>query len=205
MVQIIFDILGTIIDVLASMDFGIELQAFTTCIIICLPWMYLTFEKSTKRRIISSFWGICVLLWILHYLGFLQDRYMGPHLGFSEYGNPLSVTTLIIGLISIIPFVYYGVKGRLLSNKKTLFQIALFSFFMIGPAVYNLVSLELYIYKGGGFGPYIGDFAGEVTEFSKPEIWAESVRIALSSCFATPILICILIWLIWRKYGTDIE
>ena len=205
MIREIARFLGTIIDILQSFNFGIKFQALAICIVLCLPWIFLTLEKSIKRRILSSIWYIFVLLWILYYLGFLQYRYMGPHLGFIEGGNPLSITTLIIGLLFTIPFLYYGVKGRLEDNRKALLQIGLVSFLMTGPAVYNLVSLELYLFRGGGFGPYIGDFAGEITVFSNPEIWSESVRIGLTSCFATPLLICFSIWLIWKKYRQDIE
>ena len=81
--------------------------------IIVLPWLFLSLEKTLVRIALIVVWMIIIIGITLLYLGFFSDHYMGPQMGFSTQGNPLSWILIIIGILSAAPFAFTAFKGKL--------------------------------------------------------------------------------------------
>jgi hypothetical protein len=160
-------------------------------LVVCavLPWLL---RKVTVKAVRWALLGLLtadLLLMLATYLGFTTYHYMGPQLGFSQSGNPQSWLLVAAAVLVVLPMAVDVVLKKALRPWRTLVLIAAVVFVVAGPAVFNIMSIEMYLAGGGGFGPYEGDHAGEVTVWDDPAAWTNSVRAAAASAFAFPAMV----------------
>jgi hypothetical protein len=160
-------------------------------LVVCavLPWLL---RKATVKAVRWALLGLLtadLLLMLATYLGFTTYHYMGAQLGFSQSGNPQSWLLVAAAVLVVLPMAVDVVLKKALRPWRTLVLIAAVVFVVAGPAVFNIMSIEMYLAGGGGFGPYEGDYAGEVTVWDDPAAWTNSVRAAAASAFAFPAVV----------------
>jgi hypothetical protein len=154
-----------------------------------LPWILRKVTVKAVRWALVGLLAADLLLMLATYLGFTTYHYMGPQLGFSQSGNPQSWLLLAAAVLVVLPMAVDVVLRKALKPWRTLVLIAAVLLVVAGPAVFNIVSLEAYLAGGGGFGPYEGDYAGEVTVWDDPAAWASSIRAAAASTLAFPAVV----------------
>ena len=174
--------------------------------IIVLPWLFLRLEKTLVRIALIVVWMIIIIGITLLYLGFFSDHYMGPQMGFSTQGNPLSWILIIIGILSAAPFAFTAFKGKLKRPIRSSLLVGVALFILIGPAIFNSVAFEIYTQGGGdwkcGDDP---DFGCEVDIPTKSDDWSKAQDIGLVFCNLLPACIMIGIWQLARAAKSDVE
>jgi len=174
--------------------------------IIVLPWLFLRLEKTLVRIALIVVWMIIIIGITLLYLGFFSDHYMGPQMGFSTQGNPLSWILIIIGILSAAPFAFTAFKGKLKRPIRSSLLVGVALFILIGPAIYNSVAFAIYTQGGGdwkcGDDP---DFGCEVDIPTKSDDWSKAQDIGLVFCNLLPACIMIGIWQLARAAKSDVE
>jgi len=174
--------------------------------IIVLPWLFLSLEKTLVRIALIVVWMIIIIGITLLYLGFFSDHYMGPQMGFSTQGNPLSWILIIIGILSAAPFAFTAFKGKLKRPIRSSLLVGVALFILIGPAIYNSVAFAIYTQGGGdwkcGDDP---DFGCEVDIPTKSDDWSKAQDIGLVFCNLLPACIMIGIWQLARAAKSDVE
>ena len=174
--------------------------------IIVLPWLFLSLEKTLVRIALIVVWMIIIIGITLLYLGFFSDHYMGPQMGFSTQGNPLSWILIIIGILSAAPFAFTAFKGKLKRPIRSSLLVGVALFILIGPAIFNSVAFEIYTQGGGdwkcGDDP---DFGCEVDIPTKSDDWSKAQDIGLVFCNLLPACIMIGIWQLARAAKSDVE
>ena len=174
--------------------------------IIVLPWLFLSLEKTLVRIALIVVWMIIIIGITLLYLGFFSDHYMGPQMGFSTQGNPLSWILIIIGILSAAPFAFTAFKGKLKRPIRSSLLVGVALFILIGPAIFNSVAFEIYTQGGGdwkcGDDP---DYGCEVDIPTKPDDWSKAQDIGLVFCNLLPACIMIGIWQLARAAKSDVK
>jgi len=174
--------------------------------IIVLPWLFLRLEKTLVRIALIVVWMIIIIGITLLYLGFFSDHYMGPQMGFSTQGNPLSWILIIIGILSAAPFAFTAFKGKLKRPIRSSLLVGVALFILIGPAIFNSVAFEIYTQGGGdwkcGDDP---DYGCEVDIPTKPDDWSKAQDIGLVFCNLLPACIMIGIWQLARAAKSDVK
>ena len=174
--------------------------------IIVLPWLFLRLEKTLVRIALIVVWMIIIIGITLLYLGFFSDHYMGPQMGFSTQGNPLSWILIIIGILSAAPFAFTAFKGKLKRPIRSSLLVGVALFILIGPAIYNSVAFAIYTQGGGdwkcGDDP---DYGCEVDIPTKPDDWSKAQDIGLVFCNLLPACIMIGIWQLARAAKSDVK
>ena len=174
--------------------------------IIVLPWLFLRLEKTLVRIALIVVWMIIIIGITSLYLGFFSNHYMGPQMGFSTQGNPLSWVLIIIGILSAAPFAFAAFKGKLKRPIRSMLLIGVALFILIGPAIYNSVAFAIYTQGGGdwkcGDDPYYGC---EVDIPTKPDDWSMAQDVGLVFCNLLPACIAIGIWQLARATKSDVE
>jgi len=174
--------------------------------IIVLPWLFLSLEKTLVRIALIVVWMIIIIGITLLYLGFFSDHYMGPQMGFSTQGNPLSWILIIIGILSAAPFAFTAFKGKLKRPIRSSLLVGVALFILIGPAIYNSVAFAIYTQGGGdwkcGDDP---DFGCEVDIPTKSDDWSKAQDIGLVFCNLLPACIMIGIWQLARAAKSDVK
>ena len=174
--------------------------------IIVLPWLFLSLEKTLVRIALIVVWMIIIIGITLLYLGFFSDHYMGPQMGFSTQGNPLSWILIIIGILSAAPFAFTAFKGKLNRPIRSSLLVGVALFILIGPAIYNAVAFAIYTQGGGDW--KCGDdpeFGCEVDIPTKSDDWSKAQDIGLVFCNLLPACIMIGIWQLARAAKSDVK
>jgi hypothetical protein len=60
---------------------------------------------------------------------------------------------------------------------------------VMGPAIYNSVSLSVYLQGDGDFDGGEGEYSGEEYDPTEPEAWAQAGKVGLFVCNLVPVII----------------
>ena len=188
-------------------DYNLLLTAIGALVaIVVLPWLFLRLEKTLVRVALTVVWMIIITGITMLYLGFFSYHYMGPQMGFSTGGNPLSWVLIIVGILSAAPFALTAFKGKLKRPIRSTLLVGVALFILIGPAIYNSVAFAIYTQEGGdwkcGDDP---DFGCEVDIPTKPDDWSMAQDVGLVFCNLLPACIAIGIWQLARAAKSNME
>lgn len=174
--------------------------ALAVCVTV--PWILRKVAVKAVRWALIALLAADLVLMLATYLGFTTYHYMGPQLGFSQSGNPQSWLLVAAAVVVVLPLAIDVVLKKAMKPWRTLVLIAAVVLLVAGPAVFNIVSIESYLAGGGGFGPYEGEYAGEVIEWDDPEAWASSLRAAAASTLAMPAFVVGGLLLLRRRFAS---
>ena len=173
-------------------------------LVLCavLPWVIRKVAVKSVRWAMTALVCGALLLMLATYLGFTTYHYMGPQLGFSESGNPRSWILVVAALLVVLPMALDVVLKKATKPFRTLVVVAAVLFVVGGPALFNIVSIESYLAGGGGFGPYEGEYAAEVTVWDDPQAWASSLRYGALAAVGLPATVVAMLLLLRRRFAS---
>ena len=173
--------------------------------IVVLPWLFLHLEMRVVRIVLGIAWMTSIFSLVALYLGFLTYHYMGIQLGFDHRGNPMDWFMILTGILCIIPFIRAARNGALEKPNKTAILIGLATLILMGPAIYNSVTLNVYLLGDGEFDGGEGEYSGEEYDPTEVEEWSRAGNIALLVCNLVPAIICLAIWRLGNVVHSELE
>ena len=182
----------------------VVLRVLSVIVLFVMPLLIIRFRNSRFRIGFWILWYSAIIFLELVYAHLFSDNYWDwARDGFVPSGNPMDKWMIMMGILSVIPFIFAAWKGTIEKPLRLALSTCFGLLLLIGTPILNYVASFIYL-RGGGSWDSGGEFYnGEAMFATNGQLWNFANEVGMILCYLIPVLISLSIWIVAKRSSSS--